>query len=217
MMEIALKKPELLAPAGSLEKLKIAVHYGADAVYIGGQKFGLRSNADNFSFSEMKEGVAFAEKYGAKVFVATNIYAHNEDLAEMSDYMRGLKEAGIHAVIAADPAIIESARQAGIEVHLSTQQSTLNWQAVQFWKDQGVDRVVLAREVSMEIKSILKLRLLFMGLCAARFPAAVCCPTILPIVTPTAEGAVSPAVGCMIFILTMRSKAKCLIRMLILL
>ncbi|HEX7056364.1 MAG TPA: U32 family peptidase [Bacilli bacterium] len=146
-----LKRPELLAPAGNLEKLKFAVHYGADAVYIGGQKYGLRSNADNFTLDEMREGVAFARQYGAKVFVAANIYAHNEDLDGIPDYLRGLQEAGISAIIAADPAIIEAAKQAApqLEIHLSTQQSTMNWQAVRFWKEEGLSRVVLAREVSL--------------------------------------------------------------------
>jgi putative protease len=106
-----LAKPELLAPAGSLEKLKFAVHYGADAVYIGGQKYGLRSNADNFSFEEMREGVQFAAKYGAKVFVATNIYAHQEDLAGITEYLKELENVGIAAIIAADPAIVELAQQ----------------------------------------------------------------------------------------------------------
>lgn len=149
---MALKRPELLAPAGNLEKLKFAVHYGADAVYIGGQKYGLRSNADNFSFEEMREGVEFAARYGAKVFVAANIYAHNEDIAGLEDYLRNLQEVGIAAIIVADPAIIETCRRAApkLEIHLSTQQSTMNWQAVQFWKEDGVDRVVLAREASME-------------------------------------------------------------------
>ncbi|GGD55102.1 peptidase U32 family protein [Paenibacillus nasutitermitis] len=147
-----LAKPELLAPAGNLEKLKFAVHYGADAVYIGGQKYGLRSGAGNFTFEEMKEGVEFAARYGAKVFVATNIYAHNEDIAGLEDYLRHLQEAGIAAIIAADPVIIETAQRVApkLEVHLSTQQSTLNWQAVKFWKDEGLPRVVLAREVSLE-------------------------------------------------------------------
>ncbi|MDP4095231.1 U32 family peptidase [Paenibacillus sp. P96] len=147
-----LDKPELLAPAGNLEKLKFAIHYGADAVYIGGQHYGLRSNADNFSFEEMKEGVEFAKKYGAKVFVATNIYAHNEDIEGIEAYLRKLYEAGISAIIAADPAIIQVARKAvpELEVHLSTQQSTLNWQAVKFWKEEGLPRVVLGRETSLE-------------------------------------------------------------------
>ena len=148
----ALKRPELLAPAGSLEKLKFAIHYGADAVYIGGQKYGLRSNADNFSFEEMREGVEFAAKYGAKVFVATNIYAHNEDIEGLDEYLRNLQEAGVAAIIVADPAIIETCKKAApkLEIHLSTQQSTMNWQAVQFWKEEGVHRVVLAREVNMD-------------------------------------------------------------------
>ncbi|WP_338045854.1 U32 family peptidase [Paenibacillus sacheonensis] len=147
-----LDKPELLAPAGNLEKLKFAVHYGADAVYIGGQKYGLRSGADNFSFAEMKEGVEFAKQYGAKVFVATNIYAHNEDVSGLEDYLRELENAGIAAIIAADPIIIETAQRVApkLEVHLSTQQSTMNWQAVQFWKEEGLPRVVLAREASLE-------------------------------------------------------------------
>ncbi|WP_411831810.1 peptidase U32 family protein [Paenibacillus dokdonensis] len=149
---VRLEKPELLAPAGDLEKLKFAIHYGADAVYIGGQKYGLRSNADNFTFEEMREGVEFAKKYGAKVFVATNIYVHNEDIDGIEQYLRSLYDAGISAIIAADPAIIEVAQRAVplLEVHLSTQQSTLNWQAVKFWKDEGLPRVVLGREASLE-------------------------------------------------------------------
>ena len=155
-----LDKPELLAPAGSLEKLKIAVHYGADAVYIGGQKYGLRSNADNFSFEEMREGVAFAAQYGAKVFVATNIYAHQEDLDGVADYLRQLESVGIAAIIAADPAIVETAQKVApkLEVHLSTQQSTMNWQAVQFWKKEGLPRVVLARETTMDEIAEMKTR-----------------------------------------------------------
>ncbi|MFC6652475.1 MULTISPECIES: peptidase U32 family protein [Paenibacillus] len=147
-----LDKPELLAPAGNLEKLKFAVHYGADAVYIGGQKYGLRSGADNFTFEEMREGVEFAKKYGAKVFVATNIYAHNEDIAGIEEYLRNLYEAGIAAIIVADPVIVDTALRLvpGLEVHLSTQQSTLNWQAVSYWKEEGLPRVVLGRETSLE-------------------------------------------------------------------
>lgn len=146
------QKPELLAPGGSLEKLKFAIHYGADAVYIGGQKYGLRSNADNFTFAEMREAVEFADRYGAKVFVAANIYAHNEDIAGIEDYLRNLQEVGIAAIIVADPAIIETCKKAApkLEIHLSTQQSTVNWQAVQFWKEENVDRVVLGRETTME-------------------------------------------------------------------
>jgi putative protease len=149
---VRLHKPELLAPAGSLEKLKFAVHYGADAVYIGGQKYGLRSNADNFTLDEMREGVEFASRYSAKVFVATNIYAHNEDIDGLEEYLMGLQEVGIAAIIAADPVIMETARRVApkLEVHVSTQQSTMNWQAVRFWQELGIKRVVLAREASMD-------------------------------------------------------------------
>ncbi|MCZ8519017.1 MULTISPECIES: peptidase U32 family protein [Paenibacillus] len=149
---VRFEKPEVLAPAGSLEKLKFAVHYGADAVYIGGQQYGLRSNADNFTFEEMREGVEFAERYGAKVFVATNIYAHNEDIEGIEAYLKGIQDAGVHAIIVADPVIIETCKRAApkLEIHLSTQQSTMNAGAVQFWKEEGIDRVVLAREVTME-------------------------------------------------------------------
>jgi putative protease len=149
---VIVKKPELLAPAGNLEKLKIAVQYGADAVFIGGQEYGLRSNADNFSFAEMKEGVEFAKKYGARIYVTTNIFAHNENIAGLADYILSLKETGIAGIIVADPLIIETCRQLApeIEIHISTQQSLSNWQAAQFWKEAGATRVVLAREVGAE-------------------------------------------------------------------
>ncbi|PLR93770.1 peptidase U32 family protein [Bacillus sp. T33-2] len=149
---VIVKKPELLAPAGNLEKLKIAVRYGADAVFIGGQEYGLRSNADNFTFAEMKEGVEFAQKYGAKIYVTTNIFAHNENIDGLEDYILGLQETGIAGIIVSDPLIIETCRRLApeIEVHLSTQQSLSNWKAVQYWKEEGLERVVLARETSAE-------------------------------------------------------------------
>ncbi|GEL06793.1 peptidase U32 family protein [Salisediminibacterium halotolerans] len=145
------KKPELLAPAGNLEKLKIAVHYGADAVFIGGRDFGLRSNADNFSIQEMEEAVEFADRYGAEIYVTTNIFAHNENMEGLDVYLREIEAAGVRGIIVADPMIIETCKRVAptLEVHLSTQQSLSNWQAVQFWKDEGLDRVVLAREVGM--------------------------------------------------------------------
>lgn len=146
------KKPELLAPAGNLEKLKIAVHYGADAVYIGGQEYGLRSNADNFSIEEMAEGVQFAKNYGAKIYVTTNIYAHNENIDGLDDYLMSLEKAGITGIIVADPLIIDTCKRVApkLEVHLSTQQSLTNWKAAQFWKEEGLHRLVLARETSEE-------------------------------------------------------------------
>lgn len=149
---VIVKKPELLAPAGNLEKLKIAVHYGADAVFIGGQEYGLRSNADNFSQEEMAEGVEFAKKYGARIYVTTNIFAHNENMDGLDDYLKGLENAGVAGIIVADPLIIETCKRVApkLEIHLSTQQSLSNWKAVQFWKEEGLERVVLARETSAE-------------------------------------------------------------------
>lgn len=146
-----IQKPELLAPAGNLEKLKFAIHYGADAVYIGGKQFGLRSNAGNFTFEEMQEGVDFANKYGAKVYVATNIIAHNDNLEGAHAYFKKLYEIGISAVIAADPALIEACQEAApdLEVHISTQASVANWKTAEYWKKEGIPRVVLAREVSI--------------------------------------------------------------------
>ena len=154
---VIVKKPELLAPAGNLEKLKIAVIYGADAVFIGGQEYGLRSNADNFTLEEIKEGVDFAAKYGAKVYVTTNIIAHNENIPGLEDYLRALEDAGVSGIIVADPLIIETARKVApkLECHLSTQQSLSNWRAAQYWKEEGLERVVLARETTAaEIKEI---------------------------------------------------------------
>lgn len=149
---IIVKKPELLAPAGNLEKLKIAVQYGADAVFIGGQEYGLRSNADNFTFEEMKEGVEFATKYGARIYVTTNIFAHNENMSGLEEYLEGLQAAGVAGIIVADPLIIETCKKVApnLEIHLSTQQSLSNWKAVQYWKEEGLERVVLARETSAE-------------------------------------------------------------------
>lgn len=152
------KKPELLAPAGSLEKLKVAVHYGADAVFIGGQEFGLRSNADNFTIEEMREGVEFAKKYGAVIYVTTNIYAHNENMSGLEEYLRTIADVGVKGIIVADPLIIETCKKVApeLEIHLSTQQSLTNWKAVKFWKTEGLDRVVLAREVGAEEIRLIK-------------------------------------------------------------
>ncbi|EPD54351.1 hypothetical protein HMPREF1210_00337 [Paenisporosarcina sp. HGH0030] len=147
---VIVKKPELLAPAGDLEKLKIAVHYGADAVFIGGREFGLRSNAGNFSIDEMRQAVEFANGYGAKIYVTTNIFAHNENMYGLATYLKDIESAGVTGIIVADPLIIETCRQEApkLEIHLSTQQSLSNWKAVQYWKDEGLHRVVLARETS---------------------------------------------------------------------
>ncbi|MCI2947683.1 U32 family peptidase [Staphylococcus caledonicus] len=151
------KKPELLAPAGNLEKLKIAVQYGADAVFLGGQEYGLRSNADNFTMEEIKEGVEFANKYNAKIYVTTNIIAHDENVDGLEDYLRDLEATGASGIIVADPLIIETCKQVApkLEIHLSTQQSLSNYKAVEYWKEEGLDRVVLARETgAMEMKEM---------------------------------------------------------------
>ena len=147
---VIVKKPELLAPAGDLEKLKIAVQYGADAVFIGGREFGLRSNAGNFSIDEMREAVEFANNYNAKIYVTTNIFAHNENMDGLAEYLMDIESAGVTGIIVADPLIIETCRSNApkLEIHLSTQQSLSNWKAVQYWKDEGLHRVVLARETS---------------------------------------------------------------------
>lgn len=155
---VIIKKPELLAPAGNLEKLKIAVHYGADAVFIGGQEFGLRSNAGNFSIDEMREGVEFANKYGARIYVTTNIFAHNDNMDGLDEYLKALEGAGVAGIIVADPLIIETCKIVApkLEIHLSTQQSLSNWKAVQYWKEEGLERVVLARETSAEEIKLMK-------------------------------------------------------------
>jgi len=155
---VIVKKPELLAPAGNLEKLKIAVHYGADAVFIGGQEFGLRSNAGNFSIAEMREGVEFANKYGARIYVTTNIFAHNDNMDGLDEYLKALEGAGVAGIIVADPLIIETCKIVApkLEIHLSTQQSLSNWKAVQYWKEEGLERVVLARETSAEEIKLMK-------------------------------------------------------------
>ena len=147
---------ELLAPAGSLEKLKIAIIYGADAVFIGGQDFSLRARASNFSLADIKEATTFAHERGKKVYVTTNIIPHDEDLHGLADYLKGLAENGVDAIICASPAIIDVARtHTELEIHLSTQQSTLSTNAVNFWYGRGVKRIVLARELDLqEIKTV---------------------------------------------------------------
>ena len=153
------KKPELLIPAGGLETLKVAVDYGADAVYIGGNRFGLRAKADNFTKEEMIEGLEYAHKSGVKLYVTTNIYAHNEDIEKAPEYFEELKEIGVDAVLISDPGIFSIARDilkgSNTEIHISTQANNTNYMTYKFWKDMGATRVVAARELSLkEIKQI---------------------------------------------------------------
>ncbi len=147
-----MKKIELLAPAGDLERLKTAIRYGADAVYLGGKQFSLRSRASNFDLKEIREGVEFANQYGAKIHVTVNIVPHDEDLAGVEEYLKQLEEIGVTAIIVASVSIMEIAKRVApkLEVHVSTQQSSTNSAAVAFYEQLGVDRVVLARECSMD-------------------------------------------------------------------
>ena len=152
------KKPELLAPAGDLEKLKWAIDYGADAVYIGGPFLGLRANAKNFTLEEIKEGCDYAHVRGKKVYVTVNIVLHNIELKHVEKFLKHLEECHVDAIIVSDPAIIQIASsKTNLEIHLSTQQSTLNYEAVEYWYQEGVTRIVLGREASLEeIKEIKK-------------------------------------------------------------
>ena len=146
-----MRKPELLAPAGDLEKLKFALLYGADAVYVGGTMFGLRANASNFTIEELEEGISFAHHLNKKVYVTVNIALHTKELQMLTEYLKELDRIGVDAIIFNDPAIISIAKQnTDLELHLSTQQSTLNYEAVEFWKQQGVTRIVLGRETTKQ-------------------------------------------------------------------
>ena len=151
------RKTELLVPASSLEVLKVAVVFGADAVYIGGEVFGLRAKAKNFSLEEMKEGIDFAHEHGVKVYVTANILAHNSDLEGVREYFKELKKIKQDALIIADPAIFMIAKEICPEIdrHISTQANNTNYGTYQFWYSQGASRVVSARELSLqEIKEI---------------------------------------------------------------
>lgn len=145
-------KIELLAPAGDLEKLKIAVLYGADAVYLGGENFGLRAKAKNFTIQEMQEGIEFAHSNGVKVYVTCNIFAHNEDFSGMEEYFRELERIKADALIIADPGVFSVAKRVipNMPIHISTQSNTTNYETAMFWKELGVSRIVTARELSAD-------------------------------------------------------------------
>lgn len=147
-----MRKPELLVPASSLEVLKIAVVFGADAVYIGGESFGLRAKAKNFSLADMREGIDFAHERGVKVYVTANILAHNEDLAGVREYFIQLKEIKPDALIISDPGVFTIAREIcpDLEVHISTQANNTNYGTYRFWHRLGAKRVVSARELSLQ-------------------------------------------------------------------
>ena len=152
-----MRKPELLLPGGSLDVLKVAVLYGADAVYIGGESFGLRAKAKNFSRAEMEEGIAFAHEHGENVYVTANIFAHDADLDGAAAYFRELSEIGPDAVLVADPGMFMLAKRNApdLELHISTQANNTNYETCLFWHELGAKRIVTARELSLrEIKDI---------------------------------------------------------------
>ncbi len=146
-----MKKLELLAPAGDLEKLKIAVDYGADAVYFGGEMFSLRAGAGNLTVEEIKEGVEYARKHGVKCYLTLNIFAHNEDIEPLKSYLQLIKDIPVDAFIVSDPAVIIIVRETipGAVLHLSTQANMTNYVSARFWVEQGIRRIVLARELTL--------------------------------------------------------------------
>ena len=152
-----MKKLELLAPAGDLEKLKIAVDYGADAVYFGGEMFSLRAGAGNLTIDEIEEGVAYAHARGVKCHMTFNIFAHNEDIEPLMKYLEAIKHIPVDAYIVSDPGVITLIKEIipDAELHLSTQANMTNYVTANFWHKQGVKRLVLARELTFgEIKDI---------------------------------------------------------------
>ena len=152
-----MKKPELLAPAGNMEKLKMALLYGADAVYLGGKAFGLRAFGGNFTNEEWQEAVDFAHKLGKKIYVTVNIFPHNSDIAKLPAYLTFLNEIKVDAILVADLGVFTLAKEYApdVELHISTQANNTNWAAVNAWAELGASRVVLAREMSLEeIKEI---------------------------------------------------------------
>lgn len=153
-----MKKPELLAPAGNLEKLKMALLYGADAVYMGGKAFGLRAFSDNFSEEEMLAGVDFAHNLQKKVYVTVNVFPHNDDLAQLPGYLRFLQECQVDGILIADVGVYRIAREVvpQLPIHISTQANNTNWSSVLFWQELGVHRVVLARELSLSEIAIIR-------------------------------------------------------------
>lgn len=153
-----MNKIELLSPAGSMDRLKIALLYGADAVYIGGRDYSLRANAKNFSIDEIREACQYAHKLGKKVYVAVNIIFHNEDTIGLVDYLKELEDCQVDAIVVADPLVINLVHENNINIaiHVSTQYSVVNYEAVMFFKNLGVERIVLGRETSREeIKEII--------------------------------------------------------------
>ncbi|MGL5379094.1 peptidase U32 family protein [Clostridium sp.] len=152
------KKPELLAPAGSLEKLKVAFQYGADAVYFGGQAFSLRAAAQNFTYDDMREGIKIAREYGGKMYCTINVMPRNEGIDQLPEFLKNLEEIGIDAVLVSDLGVFSTVQKyTKLPIHVSTQANTINYEACNMWGRLGAERVVLGRECSLqEIKDIRK-------------------------------------------------------------
>ena len=153
-----MKKIELLAPAGNLEKLQIALAYGADAVYFGGKAFGLRAFSDNFTDDELRQGIEWAHRCGKKAYITLNVFPHNEDLKGLPEYLRFLKACGADAAIVSDLGVLRIAREVvpDLNLHISTQANNTNWASILAWQDMGAKRVVLAREISLDDIAIIR-------------------------------------------------------------
>ena len=148
---IFLKRVELLAPAGNMEKFKMAIHYGADAVFLGGKMFNLRAGSNNFSDDELVEAVAYAHERGVKLYVTLNVIPHNDELEDLPDYVKFLERIGVDGVIVADLGVFQIVKEnTNLNISISTQASNTNWRSVKMWKDMGAKRVVLAREISLD-------------------------------------------------------------------
>lgn len=177
-----MNKIELLAPAGTMEKMKMALLYGADAVYLAGKVFGLRAYGGNFTKEEMKEAVRYAHGMGKKVYVTVNIIPRNEDLEGLDDYLRYLEEIHVDAALISDLGVFSLAREVAptLPIHVSTQASAANWRTVKVWKEMGAERVVLAREVSVKEMADIRKRWIsswrssVMARCVFPGPAAAC-------------------------------------------
>ena len=175
------KKPELLAPAGNMEKLKMAILYGADAVYLGGEAYGLRAQGGNFSKQELAEAARFVHERGKKIYVTVNVYPHNAELAALPDYLRYLQAIGADAILVSDLGVFSVARETvpELSVHISTQANTVNYAAVNAWARLGAERVVLAREVPLEDIKEIRQRISWKEPQLCRFPLLLPPPSII--------------------------------------
>ena len=191
-----MNKPELLCPAGDLERLQMALHFGADAVYLAGAQFGMRAGAENFTPDGIRAAVQLAHAQGAAVHVTCNTLPRDDEMAQLPAYLELLDDAGVDAIIAADLGVITLAKRHAphVALHVSTQFGVVNSAAAAALYDLGAQRVVLARELSLaEIRTIRANTP--PGRCACRFPAAACCRTTSPGAMPTAAAVRSPAAG----------------------